>query len=206
MSNGTIIRSVTDAIAVVSQIIESAENEVAWLVPRPSLFYALQFGIIEQSKMLIQHGVRMRGIVDFSYPYIDAVRKLLDTGQEVYHVYNYQGMFMVIADAKSISSMSIITESFSIDSPILALWSDDPTYAEYLMSTFERVWEHSVPAAQRIEELLNEGPPDIYEIDGVVGSSRHRSETLHKFQKRIQIRGFDYAPFNLRYALRDVSK
>jgi hypothetical protein len=29
------------------------------------------------------------------------------------------------------------------------------------MSTFELVWEQAVPAAERIEELLKEGPPDI---------------------------------------------
>ena len=57
--------------------------------------------------------------------------------------------------------MSIDVESLSIDTPVVALWSDDPTYAEYLMSTFETAWEQAVPAAQRIEELLNEGPLDV---------------------------------------------
>ena len=59
------------------------------------------------------------------------------------------------------SSMSIDVKSLSIDTPIVALWSDEPTYAEYLMSTFEMAWEQSVPATQRIEELLKEGPPGI---------------------------------------------
>jgi hypothetical protein len=57
--------------------------------------------------------------------------------------------------------MSIDVESLSIDTPLIALWSDDPTYAEYLMSTFEMAWEQSIPAAQWIEELLKEGPLDI---------------------------------------------
>jgi len=179
MSNGTIITSVTDAIAVVSQIVESAENEVTWVVPRPSLVYALQFGIIEQSKMLIQNGVRIRGIVDFSYPYIDIVRKMLDTGQDVFHIDNYHGMFMVIADAKSISSMTIITESLSMDSPIVAFWSENHSYAEYLLSAFEQVWEQAIPATQRIEELLKGEPPDIYELEvHIIEPSRHRSRTF----------------------------
>ena len=162
MPNGTIITSVTDAIAVVSQIVESAEKEVAWLVPRPSLVYAQQFGIIEQSKTPIKDGVRIRGIVDFSYPYVDIIRKLLDAGQDVRHFDNYQGgIFMVVGDTKSISSMSINTESLSKDTPIIALWSDDPTNAEYLMSTFKMVWEQAIPAAQRIEELLKEGTPQV---------------------------------------------
>ncbi len=161
MTDGTIIQSVTDAIAVISQIVESAENEVVWLVPRPSLTYALQYNIIENSKVLTQSGVRIRGIVDFSYPYIDIIQKLLDAGQDVRHFEKYQGTFMVIADKKSISSMSIDVENLSLDTCIVALWSDELTYAEYLMSTFELLWEHAVPAAQQIEELLKKGPPNV---------------------------------------------
>jgi hypothetical protein len=157
MTDGTIIKSVTDAIAVISRIVESAENEVAWLVPRPSLVYALHYNIIEQSKMLIQSGVRIRGIVDFSYPYIDIIQKLLDAGQDVRHFDKHQGIFMVVANKKSISTISVNTENLSLDTHVVALWSSDMTYAEYLMSIFETAWEQSVPAAQRIEELLNEG-------------------------------------------------
>jgi len=47
----------------------------------------------------------------------------------------------------------------SLDEPVSALWSDDPAYANYLASTFELLWEQAIPAAQRIEELLKEGPP-----------------------------------------------
>ncbi len=161
MTDGTIITSVTDAIAVISQIVESAENEVVWLVPRASLPYALRYNIIEKSKALIQSGVRMRGIADFSYSYIDMLQELLDAGQDVRHFDKYQGIFMVVADKKSISSMSIDVENLSLDTPIVALWSDDSTYTEYLISNFELAWQQAVPAAQRIEELLKEGSPNI---------------------------------------------
>jgi len=195
MSVGTIIKSVTDAMAVVSQIIESAENEVAWLVPSPFLVYAQQFGIIEQSKMLLQNGVRIRIIIDFSYPYIDIIQKLLDTCLDVCHAgYNHR-MFMIIADTKSISSKSIITESLSMGSPIVAFWSDNATYAEFLMSVFERVWEQAIPAAQRIEELLN-GRPSGYLQDGerILGTSGRLSQALCNYQESIQTRGFNNTP------------
>jgi len=39
--------------------------------------------------------------------------------------------------------------------------TDDPAYAAYLMSTFELLWEQAIPAAQRIEELLKEVPPQV---------------------------------------------
>jgi len=57
--------------------------------------------------------------------------------------------------------MSINAESLSIDTPLMVFWSNDPIYAEYLMSNFEIAWEQSIPAAQRIEELLKEKPPDV---------------------------------------------
>jgi len=97
----------------------------------------------------------------FTNPYIDIIQKLLDAGQDVCHYDKYQGIFMVVADKKSISSISIDVESLSLDTPIVALWSSNLTYAEYFMSNFETVWQQAIPAAQRIEELLKEGSPDV---------------------------------------------
>jgi hypothetical protein len=39
------------------------------------------------------------------------------------------------------------------------LWTDDPTYAEYLTGTFEVLWEKSIPAAEQIQKLSARGPP-----------------------------------------------
>ena len=39
------------------------------------------------------------------------------------------------------------------------LYTDDPVFADYLISTFEMVWRQSVPAEERIRELLKLGPP-----------------------------------------------
>ena len=71
MTDGTVIENVKDTIALGSEIVESAENEIMWIAPRPKLVYASQFGIIEIFKTLIQNGVRVRGISDLSYLYID---------------------------------------------------------------------------------------------------------------------------------------
>jgi len=162
MADGTIITSVTDALAICSNIIESANNEVVYLSPPSLLVLASAFSLRERTKMLIQKAGSVRGIADFSYQYIEEMREILGIGTDVRHVDQYQGIFMLVGDRReSISSMSIDVESLSIDTPLVALWSDDPTYAEYLMSTFEIAWEQSVPAAQRIEELLKEGPPQV---------------------------------------------
>jgi hypothetical protein len=94
--------------------------------------------------MLIQKGGRVRGIADFSYQYIGERREILDKGTDVGHFLQYIGIFMLVGDRRgSISSMNVSAENLSIDTPVVALWSKDPTYAEYLMSTFETAWEQS---------------------------------------------------------------
>jgi hypothetical protein len=153
---------VTDALAIGSNIIESANSEIVYLYPAPLLAFASQLGLTERTKLFIEKGGNVRGVADFSHLYIKEVQRRLDSGADVRYFSQYQGIFMLVGDRKeSISSMSIDVESLSIDTPVVALWSDNPTYAEYLMSTFEMVWEQAVPATQRIEELLKEGPPDI---------------------------------------------
>jgi len=162
MADGTTITSVIDILAICSNIIESAEDEVVYLSPLSLLVFASQFSLTERTKVFIRKGGLMRGIADISYPYIEKIRDFLDNGVDVRHFHQYLGIFMLVGDRReSISSMSIDVKSLSIDTPLVALWSNDPTYAEYLMSTFETAWEQAVPAAQRIEELLKEGPLDI---------------------------------------------
>ena len=158
MADGTIITSITDGLAVCMSIIESANNEVVYISPPSLLVLGSQFGLREKTKMLMQKGGRMRGIADFSYQYIGEMRELLDIGTDVRHFPQYQGVLMIVGDGReSISSMGVAARSFSIDTPIVLLWSDDPTYAEFLMSAFKTAWEQAIPAAQRIEELLKEG-------------------------------------------------
>ena len=59
----------------------------------------------------------------------------------------------------SASAINVDIGRVSLDAPLSILVTETPTYAEYLVSTFELLWEQAVPAEQRIEELLKEGPP-----------------------------------------------
>lgn len=162
MTNRTIVKSVKDALAVSSNIIESAESEIVWLVPPSMLVYASSFGLNEKTELLMRRGGHSRGISDISLMYIDAVHESLNIGEEVRHYAQRQGVYFIVADKKeSVSSMSVDAESLSLDDPLVALWTDDATYAKYLMSTFELVWEQAIPAAHRIEELLKERTPSI---------------------------------------------
>lgn len=89
------------------------------------------------------------------------MQQLSDVGEEVRH-YGGRGILFAVFDRKSsVNAINVDIERISLDEPITAIWTDDPKYAEYLISTFEMLWERSVPAAQRIEELLKQSPQDV---------------------------------------------
>ena len=157
MAKGTVITSVKDVIAVGLEIIESAEHDIAWLIPAPYVVFGSQFSLKQKSKAFIQNGGRVRGITTISYPYIKEIRERLDFGEDLRHVGRYEELFMIVNDkGESISAINT-GKDVSLNDPAVAYWTDDPTYAEYLLSSFEIAWEQSTDAAERIRELLEEG-------------------------------------------------
>jgi hypothetical protein len=82
----------------------------------------------------------------------------LQIGEDVRHI-NRHGMMFAVFDQKQTITLINIAESASLSAPMTALWTDDPIYADYLTATFEMLWKQSVPAAERIQELLDQGPP-----------------------------------------------
>ncbi|MGA7076597.1 MAG: hypothetical protein WBZ42_08675, partial [Halobacteriota archaeon] len=78
MAERIVIESVKDALAVGSNIIESAKNEIDWLLPPEMLIFAAQYGLTDKSKMLIEKGGRVKGITQISDTYGDVVRELVD--------------------------------------------------------------------------------------------------------------------------------
>jgi len=154
MAKGIIIESVKDALAAGSNIIESAEKEVIWLLEPGILALSFQFGIPKKTKMLIENGGHIRGITKISGSSLNIVRKLLDNGEELRHIDQYQGAFMVVGDKKeSISSINVNIVDVSLDDPLVAFWTDDPAYTEFLIATFDAAWSEAVDAEKRLREL-----------------------------------------------------
>jgi len=161
MTNGTIIESVKDAIAVAATILESAEKEVSWLVPAPLLVLAAHFSLNDKSRLLIQKGGHARGITQITPLYVGDVSELIDIGIAVRHVEQYSGAFMVVGDCRqSISAIDVSVKDLSLDDKIVALWTENSDYAEYLLSSFDRTWADAIDARKRIEEL-DDAPPRL---------------------------------------------
>lgn len=155
MPKGTIIGSVRDTLAVGSNIIESAKNEIVWLLPPAMVVFAAQYELPKKSKMQIANGVRIRSIFHISSPYVELARSLLDIGEDLRHIDQYEGVFFLVGDRKqSVSSMHVDIEGLSLDDKVVAFWSESSTYAEYLLSHFDQAWAQGIDAQKRIHELL----------------------------------------------------
>jgi HTH-type transcriptional regulator, sugar sensing transcriptional regulator len=158
VSTFKIIKSVKELVAATIPLLDSMQEEWLVVVPGLATVIASLFGINDAAAALIQRGGKVRTLVDISYPIIDNVQELLHIGEEVRHTDQHGVMFVVYDRKQSMTNMNP-PRSASLNAPMTALWTNDPTYALYLASTFEMLWKQAVPAEERIQELLEQGPP-----------------------------------------------
>ncbi len=160
MPTGLIVSGVKDALAVASQILESAQHEVSWLVPPSLLPVSTSYGFVEKTKSFVQNGGVLRGITTISHDNVEGAHMRLDIGEDLRHSDQPHELFLVVGDRQhSISSLNTGVTEYTLDTPVTAFWSDDPTYAAYLLTSFENGWAHAVPAEKRIQELLAQASP-----------------------------------------------
>ncbi len=158
MPAGTTVSSVKDIIAVIIGIFDTAEREIDFLAPPSFLSLAATYDTIERAKWFIQQGGVMRSITTITHDNVDEVRLRLEIGQQLRHSDQPHELFMFVGDqTHSISSVNIGIEEYTLNTAINAFWSESPSYAEYLLVSFEAAWSQAVPAEQRIAQLLKEG-------------------------------------------------
>jgi len=156
-----IIKSIKELVAIGTSLVASLERELMYVIPGDMLIFASLYGLTGTRKLIERNG-RVRVITNISYSTIETVQQLLDVGEDVRHYNKYRGVYFGVWDRKiCLNAINVDVRRISLDEPVAVLWTDDPTYAEYLMSTFELLWKQSIPVAQRIEELLEEGPPHV---------------------------------------------
>ena len=154
-----ILKSVGDVTTAALTTLKSIEKEWVAVVPAISTVLSSLY-VLEDDKKFIDRGGKIRFITDITYPYVEVIQQHLDIEMEVKHLDKYTGILFFVFDKKiSMSAINADLKRVSLNEPVSVLWTDDPTYAEYLIGTFELMWEQAIPAAQRIEELLKEGPP-----------------------------------------------
>jgi sugar-specific transcriptional regulator TrmB len=153
-----IIKSVKELVGVAIPLLDSMKEEWFAAAPALAIVVASLFGITDALAAFIQRGGTVKNLVDISYPVIDHVRELLNIGSEVRHI-DEHGVMFTVSDGKYSLTAIHIAESASLNAPLTVLYSDDPVYARYLRATFEMLWKQAIPAEERIQELLEQGPP-----------------------------------------------
>jgi sugar-specific transcriptional regulator TrmB len=160
VSTFKMLKSLKEVISTALPVFVSAEEEFLWLSNREGVEMSQVFGILEAEREFIERGGRCRGIADVTYRIVDIIRYHLDIGADVRHIENYRGAYFGVFDKKTcISAINIDIKHIKLDEPLSMLYTDDPVFADYLVSTFEMLWEQGVPAEERIQELLKQGPP-----------------------------------------------
>ena len=160
VSTFKILKNVKDALSVSLSALASAEKEWIAIVP-PMVTVLSSLFVIDDDKKFIDRGGRIRFITDITYPYVETIQEHIEAGMEVRHVDKYAGITFFVFDGKiTMNAINIDdVKSASLNQLATVLWTDDPAYAGYLVSTFEALWQQAVPAEERIHELRKQGPP-----------------------------------------------
>jgi sugar-specific transcriptional regulator TrmB len=157
-----LMKSLKELLATVASAFLALEEDLICVITGNTVVVASLFGLFPLTKEFIERGGRDRTLVtNIAYSEIQAARELIDTGAEVRYLGEETTIFVVFDKKASISGIHWELDSVSLDQPVTSLYTDDPTYAQYLKTTFEMLWAQSTPAQERIEELLKQGPPQV---------------------------------------------
>ncbi|MGZ4932678.1 MAG: TrmB family transcriptional regulator [Halobacteriota archaeon] len=165
VSTFKIIKNVKELVSVGLASATAAEKEMLVVSSREIVALASLFGVNNEVKRFIERGGTCKTIFDIPYSMIDVVREMTEIGEEVRHYGPYSGVFFASIDRKiCFHAINVDMGRISLSQPLSMLYTDDPTYAGYLVGTFEMLWKQAIPAEQHIEELLKQGPPQTDQL------------------------------------------
>ncbi|MGZ4852284.1 MAG: TrmB family transcriptional regulator [Halobacteriota archaeon] len=156
------LKTIKEIASAAIPIILNTSEEFVWVAPEEGLQFASLFGINSVVQELTERGGHTRGITDITFRAIPLVQEVIDTGVEARHLEGYRGLFYGVFDRKyCIQAINVDVKHMRLDEPATMLYVDDPAYATYLVNTFELLWQQSMPAEERIGQLLKQAPPQV---------------------------------------------
>ncbi|MGA7075626.1 MAG: hypothetical protein WBZ42_03640 [Halobacteriota archaeon] len=141
------VTNLNDLLAINSAIIDAAQSTIVWLAPQSITALFVRYRIFESVKTFLERGGSVRGITYAVDPCVETVRALVraGAGADIRHTHDNPRKFMLIGDDReSVSSFHVEPERLCLESPIVAFWTDEPNYAQWLLSSFEAEWTLSV--------------------------------------------------------------
>ncbi len=150
-----VIKTIGELVVLTLNALASTSEGFVFVVPEEMVVLASQAGINAEAARLVKEGKYVRGITDITPRVARPTQELIGIREDVRHWPDYRGVYFAVLDnAISFSAVNVSVKSIALSEPITVLWTDDTTYATYLVSTFELLWRQSVPAEERIRELL----------------------------------------------------
>ncbi|MGZ4908657.1 MAG: hypothetical protein ACXV5F_08420, partial [Halobacteriota archaeon] len=160
VSTFKVIKSIRELVSVTTSLVLSAHNGWVIVMPPDMMIISETFGVHEEAKKLIERGGAIKAISDINYADIAPAQRFVDSGEDLRHCSSYKGLYFAVVDQKHcVSAINVDIKRIALDEPISMLFADDAKYAAYLTSTFELLWEQSIPVEERIQQLLQQGPP-----------------------------------------------
>jgi sugar-specific transcriptional regulator TrmB len=156
-----ILKNAKETMAMCITLVNSSQEEYLVCVNELTAIFADLFGINEAGKAFVDRGGKVRAIYPITKRSIELTQHLLKIHYDIRHFDQYSGIMFNVFDRKNcMFAINADLKRLSLDESMSALLTDDATYAKYLISTFDLLWEPAIPAEQRIEELLKEDPPE----------------------------------------------
>ncbi len=153
-----VITGVKATVAAILDIFEATQREAVFLSSPSFVSLAGTLNTFQSAHTFIDNGGMIRGITTISDANVDEARRRLSIDEDLRHADSLGEILMFVCDKQySVSSVNIGTREYTLETPVIAFWSESPVYAEYLLTSFETAWSQAVPAMERIQELLTLG-------------------------------------------------
>jgi sugar-specific transcriptional regulator TrmB len=158
VSKFRLVRSVTRARTVTSQMVKAAQKDVIFITTPYVVNTIVEFGSLVDYKNAAKRTVSVRCVTNISERNLDAV---LDARSylEIRHYSDYQGIrFLAVDNRESFMALDCDVLQSESDLHNIWLWSDNTDFAERLRATFEILWIQSDSTEERMHEILTEAP------------------------------------------------
>ena len=151
----SVVTNMKDLIATSSSIVDAAQTSIVWCAPSSVLNLFISCGVFKSSKTFLERGGSMRGITEISASSAGPTLQLVQAGAAIRQAPQPLRAFILVGDAReSISALQIDPERISLAMLIAAFWTDDVTYAAWLLDRFEAEWMQSIDGEERMRELI----------------------------------------------------
>ncbi len=153
-----VVRGRSEVMRGVSRLAQSATRSIVSIVVADMVLFMERWGVIDDYVTALQRPVSIRLITEVTAHNVDIIQQMVESGVEIRHCDNYNGIVFTICDSQE----SMVAIDFDLrrhqsrDQRTSSFWCNSADYAKRLTALFDDFWKRSVPAQERIQQLLNE--------------------------------------------------